>query len=280
VWHDVDGTNYNCSWYAEDDHCEMYGLQYEFNGTTAKRACCACGGGTNFGNINVTFEDLSRKYPIDVIPNSPLYFNASLTNHSFNTSFNRGNKTTYQNIHLESNLNVTSIIKVTKISGNDILCLIEQIDVTNVKQVKYSLKTPSKCSVEIKMRILQMELETSLIAASESIANVNASRASGTNTAVIAMTAITNVIEPGMEVRKGNIILGYVESVEVGTSVTLTSNLLASVLEYDSIAFTRIYTFDVEMKLLKTRAEKNAAFTFQGNYHAVSVTMWESKKIF
>ena len=41
-WHDSEGSQYTCEWYAERDHCEHYGSSYANDGSTAQQACCAC----------------------------------------------------------------------------------------------------------------------------------------------------------------------------------------------------------------------------------------------
>lgn len=51
-WYDSDGPFYSCSWYAQDDNCEIDGDNYDNFGLTANQACCACGGGTSVGNAN------------------------------------------------------------------------------------------------------------------------------------------------------------------------------------------------------------------------------------
>lgn len=49
-WHDADGSQYNCVWYAQGTNCETYGDGFENDGKTANEACCACGGGDCNGN--------------------------------------------------------------------------------------------------------------------------------------------------------------------------------------------------------------------------------------
>jgi len=49
-WHDADGPQYNCAWYAQGTNCESYGDGFENDGKTANEACCACGGGDCNGN--------------------------------------------------------------------------------------------------------------------------------------------------------------------------------------------------------------------------------------
>jgi hypothetical protein len=46
-WHDKDGVEYNCAWYAEEDRCSKFGSREDlrFDGKVATEACCACGGG-------------------------------------------------------------------------------------------------------------------------------------------------------------------------------------------------------------------------------------------
>eukprot|EP00591_Stephanopyxis_turris_P010101 CAMPEP_0195510034 /NCGR_PEP_ID=MMETSP0794_2-20130614/2796_1 /TAXON_ID=515487 /ORGANISM="Stephanopyxis turris, Strain CCMP 815" /LENGTH=888 /DNA_ID=CAMNT_0040637381 /DNA_START=33 /DNA_END=2699 /DNA_ORIENTATION=+ len=44
-WHDIFGSDYNCEWYDNGTNCEEHGDGYANFGVTAKRACCACGGG-------------------------------------------------------------------------------------------------------------------------------------------------------------------------------------------------------------------------------------------
>jgi len=44
-WHDSDGTDFDCAWYASDDNCESLGDMFENFGKTANEACCVCGGG-------------------------------------------------------------------------------------------------------------------------------------------------------------------------------------------------------------------------------------------
>ena len=48
-WHDIDGSFYNCAWYAQGNNCAAYGDSYANNGITANMACCACGGGVPDG---------------------------------------------------------------------------------------------------------------------------------------------------------------------------------------------------------------------------------------
>ena len=45
AWHDSDGADYNCQWYALGNNCAESGDSYANFGMTAKEACCACGGG-------------------------------------------------------------------------------------------------------------------------------------------------------------------------------------------------------------------------------------------
>lgn len=45
-WHDSDGSQYTCDWYATTSNaCNQYGHDFENFGHTASTACCACGGG-------------------------------------------------------------------------------------------------------------------------------------------------------------------------------------------------------------------------------------------
>jgi len=44
-WYDIDGSEFDCEYYAEGNNCENYGDDYEKDGKTANEACCACGGG-------------------------------------------------------------------------------------------------------------------------------------------------------------------------------------------------------------------------------------------
>jgi rRNA maturation protein Nop10 len=44
-WYDADGPEYDCTWYALDDNCQLYGSELENFGYTANEACCVCGGG-------------------------------------------------------------------------------------------------------------------------------------------------------------------------------------------------------------------------------------------
>lgn len=44
-WHDIDGPEYNCAWYAQGNNCNDYGDLFENFGSTANEACCVCGGG-------------------------------------------------------------------------------------------------------------------------------------------------------------------------------------------------------------------------------------------
>lgn len=45
-WHDSDGPEYNCAYYADDaSACADYGDDFAWGGMTANQACCACGGG-------------------------------------------------------------------------------------------------------------------------------------------------------------------------------------------------------------------------------------------
>ena len=46
-WHDADGEEYNCNWYASGhsgDRCR-FASDHPYQGHTAKSACCTCGGG-------------------------------------------------------------------------------------------------------------------------------------------------------------------------------------------------------------------------------------------
>lgn len=45
-WHDSDGSQYNCNWYADGNNC-VYGDFFANQGVTANDACCACGGGSS-----------------------------------------------------------------------------------------------------------------------------------------------------------------------------------------------------------------------------------------
>ena len=56
-WHDSGGSEYNCEWYSEDDNCETHGDAYEYDGYTAKEACCACGGGTTASDSGSGSDD-------------------------------------------------------------------------------------------------------------------------------------------------------------------------------------------------------------------------------
>eukprot|EP00038_Savillea_parva_P027893 m.62133 g.62133 ORF g.62133 m.62133 type:complete len:1062 (-) comp8063_c0_seq1:183-3368(-) len=45
-WHDSDGVDYTCQWYAYTEHaCALLSGSFEFANQTARTACCACGGG-------------------------------------------------------------------------------------------------------------------------------------------------------------------------------------------------------------------------------------------
>lgn len=44
-WHDPDGSEYSCAWYALKDHCTDYGADPSFGNASANIACCVCGGG-------------------------------------------------------------------------------------------------------------------------------------------------------------------------------------------------------------------------------------------
>ena len=46
-WHDKDGQEFDCKWYAEEDRCRKFGSREDLRnqGKVAKEACCACGGG-------------------------------------------------------------------------------------------------------------------------------------------------------------------------------------------------------------------------------------------
>ena len=45
-WHDDGGVIYDCEWYAGGEElCEIYGDESGILGLTAKKVCCACGGG-------------------------------------------------------------------------------------------------------------------------------------------------------------------------------------------------------------------------------------------
>jgi len=46
-WYDSDGPVYDCDWYVSGDRCASLGDGYENFGTTAKQACCGCGGGVD-----------------------------------------------------------------------------------------------------------------------------------------------------------------------------------------------------------------------------------------
>ena len=45
VWYDSEGTHYNCAWYAQREHCTLYGNEWANAGFTASQACVVCGGG-------------------------------------------------------------------------------------------------------------------------------------------------------------------------------------------------------------------------------------------
>ena len=45
AWHDSDGADFNCQWYALGNNCAESGDSYANFGMTAKEACCACDGG-------------------------------------------------------------------------------------------------------------------------------------------------------------------------------------------------------------------------------------------
>jgi len=47
VWHDSEGSNFDCTWYSQRDHCGYYGNEWANGGMTAAQACCACNGGTD-----------------------------------------------------------------------------------------------------------------------------------------------------------------------------------------------------------------------------------------
>ncbi|GFH44180.1 hypothetical protein CTEN210_00654 [Chaetoceros tenuissimus] len=50
-WHDADGEDFNCTWYAEGSNCEVFGdCCADENGVTANMACCVCGGGDGSSN--------------------------------------------------------------------------------------------------------------------------------------------------------------------------------------------------------------------------------------
>ena len=42
-WHDADGPQYDCTWYANGSNCQYHGNSYANMGKTANQACCACG---------------------------------------------------------------------------------------------------------------------------------------------------------------------------------------------------------------------------------------------
>mmetsp|Transcript_6562 Transcript_6562/g.8537 ORF Transcript_6562/g.8537 Transcript_6562/m.8537 type:complete len:703 (-) Transcript_6562:138-2246(-) len=44
-WHDSDGAEYDCDFYADDNNCSEYGAEFSNFGYTANEACCTCGGG-------------------------------------------------------------------------------------------------------------------------------------------------------------------------------------------------------------------------------------------
>lgn len=56
-WHDADGPEYDCFFYATDSNCHDYGLRFSNFNMTAREACCACGGG---GSPNSTEAKMSR----------------------------------------------------------------------------------------------------------------------------------------------------------------------------------------------------------------------------
>jgi len=56
-WHDADGPEYTCAWYALYDHCAEYGAEPSFGDDTAHIACCACGG----GNIGEDVDSFDRR---------------------------------------------------------------------------------------------------------------------------------------------------------------------------------------------------------------------------
>lgn len=45
-WHDADGFDFDCDWYAEEDNCAVFGDYFANFGKTANEACCICGGGS------------------------------------------------------------------------------------------------------------------------------------------------------------------------------------------------------------------------------------------
>ena len=63
-WHDPDGSNYDCAWYAALNRCSLYGDSYPNFGKTANEACCACGGGSQSvcQNIQGWYDSDGVKY--------------------------------------------------------------------------------------------------------------------------------------------------------------------------------------------------------------------------
>ncbi|KAL3908473.1 MAG: hypothetical protein SGILL_008465, partial [Bacillariaceae sp.] len=52
-----EGEDYRCDWYAQDQNCAAFGIDYDEDGVTANEACCACGGGARFEEQNDNEEE-------------------------------------------------------------------------------------------------------------------------------------------------------------------------------------------------------------------------------
>ena len=44
-WYDIDGPEFDCDFYAQEDNCALYENHFMNQGKTANQACCGCGGG-------------------------------------------------------------------------------------------------------------------------------------------------------------------------------------------------------------------------------------------
>lgn len=58
LWHDSDGQQYHCDWYAKDNNCATHGNDYPNFGSTANQACCACGKGGNSGCLDKQLDGM------------------------------------------------------------------------------------------------------------------------------------------------------------------------------------------------------------------------------
>ena len=72
-WYDVDGSSYNCAWYAIGSNCANFGDSFENLGTTANQACCSCGGGArDSGTVpHPSASPSESTFPTEVCTDSP-----------------------------------------------------------------------------------------------------------------------------------------------------------------------------------------------------------------